>query len=213
MAKTNDNEERNNTKFQSPPIITFSHIFYNENVTIDKKPIFYKTWFEKGIRKVHHLMAENGRFLPYDEFKNKFDVVTDYVTYTGCIQAIKKYIRKLCIDVEGDMAVETPKAFRNLHCVQKGAKMYYDIMILSNESKDPKCCITWNDKLNIEINWKTTFAKVQRIREVKIKWFQIRIVHRIIATNVVLSCIGVQNDERCSFCRKERENIQHLFWN
>ena len=188
-------------------------IFYNGNINIDKKSIFYKTWFDKGVRNIHHLIKDNGDFLPYDEFKRKYDIVTDYVTYIGCTQAIKKYIRQLCIDMDCDRSVESPKAFRTLQFAQKGAKVYYDILILTNEGTEPKCCRTWNDKLDTEVSWKTTFKKVKKIREVKMKWFQIRIVHRIIATNVVLSRIGVQNDERCSFCREERENIQHIFWN
>ena len=109
------------------------------------------------------------------------------------------------------MSVESSKVSKILNSVQKGTKVYYDILI--NDGIDPKCCSKWNNKLSKEINWKTTFKKVQKIREIKIKWFEVRIVHRVIATNVVLSCMGVQNDEQCSFCKDERENIQHIFWN
>ena len=186
-------------------------IFYNENIRIGDKPIFYRSWFEKGIRNVHHLMSDNGSFFQYDQFKRKFDINTDFITYTGCIRAIKKYIGSLGIDVDCNMSVELPKAISILYSAQKGAKMYYGI--LTNEEIQPKCCLKWNDKLNKDINWKTTFKKVHRICEVKMKWFQVRIVHRIIATNVVLSSMGVRNDDKCSFCKNERENVQHIFWN
>ena len=42
---------------------------------------------------------------------------------------------------------------------------------------------------------------------------QIRITHRIIATNVVLQAMGVCNNNVCIFCKSERDSIQHLFWN
>lgn len=39
-----------------------------------------------------------------------------------------------------------------------------------------------------------------------------RIVHRIIATNVVLKQMNEVQNELCDFCVLERESIEHLFW-
>ena len=47
--------------------------------------------------------------------------------------------------------------------VQKGTKSYYDILV-ENKSK-PKCCIKWNSILSNNINWPTTFYKIQKILE------------------------------------------------
>ena len=44
------------------------------------------------------------------------------------------------------------------------------------------------------------------------KWFQIKLVHRISATNVVLMHMGIENNITCSFCRKEWGSINHIFW-
>ena len=46
----------------------------------------------------------------------------------------------------------------------------------------------------------------------KHKCFHIRLVQRILATNVVLAHIGVEKDVTCSFCGKERGAIEHIFW-
>ena len=64
----------------------------------------------------------------------------------------------------------------------------------------PNCCDKWEAKLNKDINWFITFKKKQQMQEIKLKWFQIRLVHRIIATNVVLMHMGIENDITCSFC-------------
>jgi hypothetical protein len=46
------------------------------------------------------------------------------------------------------------------------------------------------------------------------KWFQIRIVHRIIATNVILKEMGVTTSDKCSFCNPWlKDSIVHLLWN
>ena len=39
-----------------------------------------------------------------------------------------------------------------------------------------------------------------------------RIVHRIIATNVVLKEMKIKETDQCTFCGEERESIEHLFW-
>ena len=53
---------------------------------------------------------------------------------------------------------------------------------------------------------------MQQIKEIKLKWFQIRLVHRIIATNVVLMHMGIENDITCSFCQQERDSINHIYF-
>ena len=38
-----------------------------------------------------------------------------------------------------------------------------------------------------------------------------KIVHRIIATNIVLMHMGIENDITCSFCRQDRDSVNHIF--
>ena len=94
--------------------------------------------------------------------------------------------------------------------VQKGTKSYYDILV-ENKSK-PKWCIKWNSVLSNSINWPTTFYKIWKIHEIKLKWFQICLVHRIFAINITLKRMKVTNNEKCTFCNKHNESIPHLFW-
>ena len=37
-------------------------------------------------------------------------------------------------------------------------------------------------------------------------------IHRILATNVVLKNMGVLDDSDCSFCNEMQDSIQHMFW-
>jgi hypothetical protein len=76
----------------------------------------------------------------------------------------------------------------------------------------PTCCDKWDTKLGVDINWKNVFTKIHQIQDIRLKWFQIRLVHRILATNIVLKEMGVVSNNLCSFCNNERESLQHLFW-
>ena len=76
----------------------------------------------------------------------------------------------------------------------------------------PKCCEKWEARLNTDIDLSRIFKKIQNIQEIKLKWFYIRHVHRILATNIVLMHMGIENDINCSFCRRERDSINQIFF-
>ena len=89
-------------------------------------------------------------------------------------------------------------------------RLYYNTLI--SNTIEPNCCLKWNQKLNDRIVWKNVFFKIQKIRDIKLKWFQICIVHRIIATNIVLNKMRVVSTDKCSFCKEQRDSIQHFLW-
>ena len=45
----------------------------------------------------------------------------------------------------------------------------------------------------------------------KLQWFQYRIIHRILGTNSLLYKINQKPNDKCSFCLKEVETIEHIF--
>ena len=114
----------------------------------------------------------------------KYGLSTDFVTYNGCVQALKKYIKGLGTAVQSNNSLNMRKPLTINSNVQKRIKRYDDILA-ENKSK-PKCCIKWYSVLSNNINWYTTFYKIPKIHEVKLKWFQIPLGHRILATNVTL---------------------------
>jgi hypothetical protein len=59
---------------------------------------------------------------------------------------------------------------------------------------------------------KDIFKKIKQIKDTKLKWFQIRVVHRILGTNTILHSMGLENSNNCTFCGRAKENIQHLLW-
>ena len=52
---------------------------------------------------------------------------------------------------------------------------------------------------------------MQQIQEIKLKWFQIRLVHRIIATNIVLMHMGIENDITALFVDKTETQLTIYF--
>ena len=58
---------------------------------------------------------------------------------------------------------------------------------------------------------KSCFLKIHKTDDIKLKWSQMRIVHRVIATNVVLEKMGIINCEQCTCC-DEKDSVEHFLW-
>ena len=76
----------------------------------------------------------------------------------------------------------------------------------------PNCCLKCNEKLMVFFSWNHVFIKVHKIKDVKLKWLQMRILHRIIATNTVLQEMGVAVDIQCNFCSDEKKMVLNIFF-
>ena len=112
--------------------------------------------------------------------------------------------------VEGNICAEQSACVKVLLSVVKGSGTYYNT-IMSDDVK-PNCCTKWDQKFNAQNDWKRCFWYMHKIQDVQLKWFQMRIVHRCLGTNVVLKQMGIVNNDRCNFCLTEKDNIEHIFW-
>ena len=72
-------------------------LWHNSLIRIDKKPVYYKQWCAKGIQTVVHLMKDSIAFLSFSEFKERFDIETNFLTFHGLIYAIKS-VKKITIE-------------------------------------------------------------------------------------------------------------------
>ena len=55
-----------------------SPIWFNNKIKIDNKSIFYKEWFEKGVRSINDLINEDGTYLTLDQFQEKYKIVVNF---------------------------------------------------------------------------------------------------------------------------------------
>ena len=69
-------------------------IWNNQDIKIDNKTIFFRTWFDKGVHTVKDLVDQNLDFLTYDEFQLRYHLQTNFLTYYGLINAIPREYKK-----------------------------------------------------------------------------------------------------------------------
>ena len=74
----------------------------------------------------------------------------------------------------------------------------------------------WEKEFNLEVDsnwWKTKNSLIFKVtNDIQIRWFQYRIMRRILATNTFLCMIGITDSELCTFCNEYPETLNHLFW-
>lgn len=78
-----------------------------------------------------------------------------------------------------------------------------------------KCQEKWQSVLHFrnELNWNDIYDISSRCtKETKIISFQYKICHRILFTNYMLHKMKLVADEFCTFCRRETETLEHIFY-
>ena len=185
-------------------------ICYNERIKIGSSVFINKQFIEHGVHCIVNFLKEDGSFYSHLEFNNKYGLRVNFLTYNGCKMSIKNYLKTTGIDPVNNIQKNLAAPMQKILSISKGSKLYYDIFV--QDTWEPKCCAKWGGKVNYHINWKDCFYKVQKIQDISLKWFQIRIIHRIIATNVVLKEMRVVDNDLCPFCKSERDSILHIFW-
>lgn len=185
-------------------------VFLNERINIKGNIVPYKILVEKGIYCITHFLKDNGDLLTLHEFNERYNINVNFLVFNCCKMAIKEYLKNFNFIIDNNECNLFPIAIETLLSVKKGTRLLYDIL-MENKSM-PNCCQKWSTKVSENIQWDKVFLGIHKIQDVKIKWFQMRIVHRIIGTNVVLKEMGVKENSNCNFCFECKDDIDHIFW-
>lgn len=214
-------------KISSMNIFLDMPLFYNHYFLIDKKPIYCKKLYDKGIRFVKDIMNGNGTFLSIIDLEVKTDVKINFLTYAGMQRAIKQYLKVLHFENEINRTEQNrtesilrqdhvfpiiPCFLKSIITSVKGAKQIYNIFIRNTDL--PACQEKWCNVFEIDKSeWRYIHSWIfTTCSDTYLQWLQLRIVHRILGTNDMLYKMNITTSERCTFCKIEKETLIHLFW-
>ena len=115
----------------------------------------------------------------------------------------------LC-NVTGNSVCKHPKQ------IPSSCKAVYSIYIRSSPSKCIKLIQNkWCDELNIDnnINWTSVYCNNFSCSiSSKYRAFQYKFLARAITTNIKLLKCNIIDSDLCTFCKKSKESVIHLFW-
>ena len=192
-------------------------VWYNSLLRIDKRPVFFKSWFLKGIEQITHLMKDHDTFLSFHEFKERYDVQTNFLTFQSLISALKalKANNRNCLL---SRKYDNFESFLSKFLKSKKAnKMVYERLISLKQQFPLRSQQKWSADCELEshetLDWQSIYGLSLRCTKItKLITFQFKFLHRRLATNDFLKKIGIKEDNMCTFCKTEVESLVHLFW-
>ena len=63
-------------------------LWYNKNITIAGKSMYWKDWHAAGIERICDLLNENSKLLSYEDFYRKTVLKPPFTNFYGLIRAI-----------------------------------------------------------------------------------------------------------------------------
>ena len=137
----------------------------------------------------------------------KYNVKANFLQYFGICEAIKfGYNFKNNID-----KMEQPLRPDAISLICKFSKGCSHILFISK--KGCKSLRKWKLLFNIdEKSWQTYCSiTFNSTIDVDLRWFQYRILNRILFTNDLLFKLNLVEDDLCSFCHIHTETLIHFF--
>ena len=163
---------------------------------------------------INDMLSNNGEFLTELEFKNMYNINTNFIEFNGIIQAITKFAKNTKNTVINKRLHNPllPTYLKIYHKSNKGCKDFY--YLFNHNKAKPTAISRWEQVYNIsEETWKDIFVSPfkNKYYSTTLQWFQTRINHRILPTRKYLYTIKAIPSPVCAYCDLE-ETLTHLFW-
>ena len=192
----------------------FEPLWYNNAFLINGKTLGFNEWIRRGIFFTYDLMNENGNLHSYNEFCYKFNFFPPFTIYYGIISCIRKKGWQFDMNLFQQNQPHFPAHIRILFKNHRGSRDFYDLFIRNFYFK-PKSEKKWENEFQHEESslwWESVNLNIKKLsNDCILKWFQYRITHRILGTNLLLHKIGLKDSNLCDFCQNFSESIPHLF--
>ena len=194
-------------------------LFYNKCIVTEGKSFYYKSWIELGVRYISDIVHEDGRFLSWEELYAR-DLDMDefpvhFLQYRALLHAIpRNWKQRLKNDMDG-FDDSHPENLRVIFEQPKVSKYFYKQALKKIATLPDKSQRKWEILCNLddEFDW-NSIDNIPYLctMDTKSRFFQLKILHRILPTNILLSKYGLKDTARCTFCELYNESLDHLFY-
>ena len=185
-------------------------LWFNSNIKRANQVIYIAHLFQSNLVDVGDIM-ENGEFLDFRRFQEKFQCNITFLDYYGIIRAITEKLKFSAHEHATDGKIDKIDKIKKSESV---TKIVYNDM---NEGKFPhKAYEKIQQMLQIEISeedFLNYFLLIyQSNKFTKLQEFQYKVLTTSVITNITLKQWGILNTDLCTFCGQETETLCHLLW-
>ena len=190
-------------------------IWYNKNILVQKQPVFYEELFTVGVTCIRDLYTDTKVLKSFAFWSSKGLKMADFLKWGGLVSSITKNIPKVSIDFH--VKVENLNAdmitYLDKPLITVTPKMVCKHLI-SLKCGDTIFIPQITKYTNLEnIDWSIHYLTALTIpMDTRTREFQFKFLHDALTNNFWLKKWGFLDTDMCTFCKKEKEDITHLFW-
>ena len=189
-------------------------LWNNKEITINGRTIFLKEWFNNGIITISDMLKENNLFYTIKELEENFNIKTNFVTYYGITQAIRKTkiaLNKILYNNEPITIVETFN-LNQINITSAKSRAFYNEFILL-KTHEPSALNTWVNEINTgEQEFYESFPHTKdSFSETKLLDFQYKVLNGYLAVGTTLCKWQVRENSLCKVCSGTDSIVHCLF--
>ena len=203
----------NKCKSENMTEILSEYVFGNVHILRDNKPIICNQLSDQGVFRIGDLINNEHRLMTYREFLTEYQSINiNFLTYQGIVASIRSYLIKNGVrpwnENRQELTVQKPKIWI---MIGKGNQAVKNIL-REEQSFNHISLNKWNLVFN-NVQWTKIFTKIHRTtQDTKLKWFEYKILYRLVPTNRYLCQRNLKDTSICNLCNGAEQTIQHLFW-
>lgn len=200
-----------NYKFNPNIANTAIPIWHNKGVVIDQN--LQSLFSDSKVYFIQELL-HNGIVLERDNMQHLSNKNLSWLDYIKIKTPLQHYVKKM--ENFFQQRTSTPLLPMNLLPIiknKRGSKVFYNI--LQKHDLNFKAADKWNMDLNVILtteNWRSIFRIAYfTIPDNQFRWFQFKIIHRILGTRDLLLKMKISESNLCGLCNLYPETLKHLF--
>ena len=158
-------------------------------------------------------LTEDGTFISYFEIQRTFDIQINFLQYFSLCNSIRSGFKKKTRDFISkaiDPLITEPLLL--LLRTETGCSHIYQTF-LKHKVKKCKSLIKWQNNVVIEDGQWGSYCVIpfQSTLDTNMRWFQIKVLNRILYMKDALYRFGMVTDTTCTFCKNSEESILHVY--
>jgi hypothetical protein len=192
-------------------------IWGNPMVKLD----FIKPWYTKGIHFVRDLIGPDGSLKSMADLSYEYCIKITFLDYHRLTRAIPSTWLNVIANKSDTYFPCIPPQLLSILSVKRGCRAYSSVLSYNAEDDTvPTSQTKWNRDLALENDitnlsfWKKVYKLPFIITlDTNLRYFQHKILKRILPTNKLLTLIKIKDNDVCTFCESHVETLLHLFVN
>ena len=198
--------------------IRLQPLWHNDELIINRNPVFYRNFYAAGIKRIDHIVREDGTMLNLDEIRQKHPQLrTNFLKLHSLKTAIpvewRAALRNTRNHIDPDLEDEVVFTDANkkiLPIRYCKTRHFYNKQI---ENKTPAAVHRWEQRGLQPETWRRIFEIPYKCcTSTKLQSLHFRIIHRYIPTKRFLSTRGITGSQLCPHCFQV-DDLEHFFFN